>query len=84
MPVMLKNNDATELCITKGQEGFVAGWNAIRGPQGKYVLDTLFICLDNPAKPIKFEGLPENIVPITKATKTITCTYCTKVTCKSL
>jgi hypothetical protein len=34
MPVMIKNNDATELCITKGQEGFVAGWNAIKGPQG--------------------------------------------------
>ena len=25
MPVMIRNNDATELCITKGQEGFVAG-----------------------------------------------------------
>ena len=25
MPVMLRNNDATEICITKGQEGFVAG-----------------------------------------------------------
>ena len=25
MPVMLQNNDATELCITKGQEGIVAG-----------------------------------------------------------
>ena len=23
MPVMIRNNDATELCITKGQEGFV-------------------------------------------------------------
>ncbi|HXP51396.1 MAG TPA: AAA family ATPase, partial [Bacteroidia bacterium] len=26
MPVMIRNNDATELCITKGQEGFVVGW----------------------------------------------------------
>lgn len=28
MPVMLQNNDATEICITKGQEGFVAGWES--------------------------------------------------------
>ena len=75
MPVMLKNNDATELCITKGQEGFVAGWNAIKGPHGKPVLDTLFVHLDKPAKTVKIDGLPENVVPITKATKTVTCTY---------
>jgi len=25
MPVMIRNNDVTELCITKGQEGFIAG-----------------------------------------------------------
>jgi hypothetical protein len=75
MPVMIKNNDATELCITKGQEGFVAGWNAIRGPYNKLVLDTLFVKLDRPAKTIKIDGLPENVVPITRATKTIKCTY---------
>jgi hypothetical protein len=32
MPVMIRNNDATELCITKGQEGFVAGWQDKLGP----------------------------------------------------
>ena len=42
MPVMLHNNDATELCITKGQEGTVAGWQSFVGPHGKLVLDTLF------------------------------------------
>jgi hypothetical protein len=26
MPVIIRNNDATELCITHGQEGFVSGW----------------------------------------------------------
>src|SRR5215471_20565373 len=75
MPVMIRNNDATELCITKGQEGFVAGWNAVKGPHGKPVLDTLFIHLDNPAKNIKIDGLPENVVPIVKATKTVKCIY---------
>jgi len=48
MPVMIRNNDATELCITKGQEGFVVGWQATKGPHGKQVLDTLFIELENP------------------------------------
>jgi hypothetical protein len=28
MPVMIRNNVATELCITKGQEGFVYGWQS--------------------------------------------------------
>jgi hypothetical protein len=31
MPVMLRNNDTTELCITKGQEDTVAGWNSCIG-----------------------------------------------------
>jgi hypothetical protein len=75
MPVMIRNNDATELCMTKGQEGFVVGWNTIKGSYDKPVLDTLFVQLDKPAKPIKIDGLPENVVPITKATKTIKCTY---------
>jgi hypothetical protein len=39
MPVIIRNNDATELCITKGQEGHVAGWQASKGPQGQVVLD---------------------------------------------
>jgi hypothetical protein len=28
MPVIIRNNDATELCITKGREGHVMGWQA--------------------------------------------------------
>ena len=35
MPVMLQNNDATKLCITKGQEGAVAGWQSYIGPHGR-------------------------------------------------
>jgi len=75
MPVMIRNNDVTELCKTKGQEGCVAGWNAIKGPYDKPVLDTLFIQLDKPAKTVKIDGLSDNVVSITKATKTIKCTY---------
>ena len=75
MPVMIRNNDATELCITKGQEGFVAGWQSKQGPHGKRVLDILFVELKNPPKNIHVPGLPENIVPIGMATKTVQCTF---------
>ena len=67
-------NDATELCITKGQEGTVAGWQSYVGPHGKLVLDTLFIHLKTPPHMVKFDGLPENVVPIAKISQTIECT----------
>ena len=75
MPVIIRNNDATELCITKGQEGHVVGWQAGIGIHGKNVLNTLFIKLDKPAKIIKIDGLPENVVPITRGSKSIECTF---------
>jgi hypothetical protein len=50
----------TELCITKGQEGTVAGWQSYVGPHGKLVLDTLFVRLTNPLHMVKFDDLPEN------------------------
>ena len=71
MPVMLHNNDATELCITKGQEGTVAGWQSYIGVHGKLILDTLFVQLTNPPHTVKFDGLPENVVPIAKMSQTI-------------
>jgi len=74
MPVILRNNDATELCITKGQEGTVAGWQSYIGPHGKLVLDTLFVQLTKPPHVVKLDGLPENIVPIAKMSQTIECT----------
>jgi hypothetical protein len=73
--VMIRNNDATELCITKGQEGFVVGWQCYPGPHGKRVLDTLFVQLHNPPKPVQIPGLPANVVPIVKTTKTIPCVF---------
>jgi len=75
MPVIIRNNDATELCITKGQEGHVVEWQAGIGIHGKNVLNTLFIKLDNPAKIVKIDGLPENVVPITRGSKNIECTF---------
>ena len=75
MPVMIRNNDATELSITKGQEGFVVGWKSIQGTHGKTALETLFVQLDNPTKLVQIPGLPDNVVPIVKSTKTIQCQF---------
>jgi hypothetical protein len=75
MPVMIRNNDATELCITKGQEGFVAGWTSHKGVHGKEVLDTLFVKLDKPAKSVKINGLHENVVLIVKSVKCVKCVF---------
>ena len=73
MPVMIRNNDATELCITKGQEGIVAGWQSAKGPSGQNIIDTLFVKLDKPAKTIKLDGLPEDVVPLVRTSKNIQC-----------
>ncbi|KAH7906053.1 hypothetical protein BJ138DRAFT_1016810 [Hygrophoropsis aurantiaca] len=71
IPVMIRNNDATELCITKGQEGTVAGWQEGVGSKGQRVLETLFVQLVNPPSNVKIEGLPLNVVPISKTSRTV-------------
>ncbi|KAJ6629662.1 hypothetical protein B0H10DRAFT_1741073, partial [Mycena sp. CBHHK59/15] len=73
LPVMIRNNDATELCITKGQEATVVGWQASTGPDGQNILDTLFVKLINPPRKFFIPGLEENIVSLGKATKKIWC-----------
>ena len=75
LPVMIRNNDATELCITKGQEGHIVGWKSGIGSRGQVMLDTLFVKLDHPAKNINIEGLPENVVPLIKIKKSVKCTF---------
>src|SRR6202042_1297954 len=69
MHVMIKNNDATKLCITKGQEGFIAGLTSHNSVHGKKVLDILFVKLDKPAKSVTIDGLPDNVVSIVKSVK---------------
>jgi len=71
MPVMIRNNFATELCITRGQEGYVCGWQSTLGTKNQRVLDTLFVKLKDPPKAIKFDDLPENVVPIPKTSTSI-------------
>ena len=73
LPVIIKCNAATELCITNGQEAIVLGWQSKLGSSGQLMLDTLFVELNNPPKIVKIDGLKENVVPITCTTNTITC-----------
>ena len=73
MPVMIRCNNATEICITKGQEGIVYGWQSAVGSHGQTILDTLFVRLLNPPSPVKFDGLPENVVPIPPSTTAVVC-----------
>src|SRR6266446_54310 len=73
MPIMIRNNDATELCITKGQEAIVVGWDSIDGQDGQKVLETLYLELKNPPKTIDLPHLPRNVIPMTRASKKIKC-----------
>ncbi|KAJ7662404.1 hypothetical protein B0H17DRAFT_1162949 [Mycena rosella] len=65
-------NDATEMCITKGQEAAVVSWDESIGPMGQKLLDTLFFKLIDPPRTINIEGLPENIVPLVRTVSYIT------------
>lgn len=69
MPVMIKHNEATELCITNGQDATIAGWQSYLGAWDLPVLDTLFVLLTNPTTPIQIDGLPPNIIPLTRSEK---------------
>jgi hypothetical protein len=79
---MIRNNETTELCITKGQESHVAGWQSSRGPDGQLVLETLFVKLDKPAKDVKIDGLPLNVVPLTKISQSVDCIMPSGITLK--
>ncbi|KAF7982463.1 hypothetical protein HWV62_28017 [Athelia sp. TMB] len=74
MPVMIRYNEATECCITKGAEATVVGWDAGSESHGMPVLDTLFVELKNPPIAVQIEGLPSNIVPISRRQDDVVCT----------
>ncbi|KAF5317458.1 hypothetical protein D9758_018660 [Tetrapyrgos nigripes] len=73
MPIMIRTNLATEICITKGQEGTVYGWTSSVGSRKQRMLDTLFVKLTNPPNKVRIPGLPLNVVPITRS---LVSTYC--------
>ncbi|KAI9059282.1 hypothetical protein FKP32DRAFT_1580415 [Trametes sanguinea] len=73
MPILLKYNEATELCVTNGAEATVVDWHAHTIPGDWYVLDVLFVRLTNPPRPLQLPGLPPNVVPLTRTKKTVKC-----------
>jgi hypothetical protein len=68
---MIRTNYATELCMTRGQEGYIHGWQTTTGSQGQRMLDTLFVKLKTPPSTIQIDGLPENVVPVCPTTNSI-------------
>ena len=73
LPVMIRHNEATECCITKGAEATVVSWQTTKGSEGQQMLDTLFVKLKNPPKMVKINGLPDNVVPLTRHSTAVTC-----------
>ena len=73
MPIMIRNNAATEMCITKGHEAFVYAWQSHKLADGKDVLDILFVELANPPLPVKLGGLPLNVVPLVRTSVVTNC-----------
>ena len=73
MPVMIRNNAATEMGITKGQEAIVHSWDSHKTTDGRDMLDTLFVELSNPPFPVKLDDLPLNVIPLTRTSVTTCC-----------
>lgn len=73
MPVMIKNNEATECGVTNGAEGIVVGWKAKVITGNKYSLDVVFVKLTSPPNPITLDGLSENVVPIAHQSQAVSC-----------
>lgn len=72
MPIMIRYNAATEMCITKGQEAVVYGWDSHKHGD-KDVLDTLFVKLVNPPTPTSLDDLPQNVVPLLRTSVSSNC-----------
>ncbi|OJT04379.1 hypothetical protein TRAPUB_4922, partial [Trametes pubescens] len=73
MPVLLKYNEATELCATNGAEAVVESWDCHTGRHGKLILDTLYVRLSKPPRNMQLPGLPPNVVPLVRNKKTVSC-----------
>ncbi|KZT08011.1 uncharacterized protein LAESUDRAFT_605977, partial [Laetiporus sulphureus 93-53] len=73
MPVMLKSNEATELCATNGAEGYVYSWDSHRDGDGHDILDTLFVRLKSPPQAVQIEGLPANVIALTRSKTRVKC-----------
>ncbi|KAF8802941.1 hypothetical protein BYT27DRAFT_7111048 [Phlegmacium glaucopus] len=72
IPIMIRNNAAIEMAITKGQEAIVHAWDSHKA-DGRDILDTLFVELSNPPVPVKLDDLLLNVIPLTRTSVTTCC-----------
>jgi hypothetical protein len=66
MPVIIRINAATEICITKGQDAVVVDWIDEEIDEDHKALKVLFVKLVNPPQSVQIPGLPVNVVPLTR------------------
>ncbi|KAI0643360.1 hypothetical protein C8Q79DRAFT_887162, partial [Trametes meyenii] len=74
MPVVLKQNEATELGATNGAAATVVGWNSHTDEGGREYLDVLFVQLVcPPSGDVQLSGLPINVIPIAQTKRGVQC-----------
>jgi hypothetical protein len=73
MPVIIRYNNATELCITRGQEARVVGWtySLIPAFHDRKRLEVLYVELTKPPHSVKLPNLPINVVPLTRMAQSV-------------
>ena len=73
MPVLIRHNEATELCMTRGQEARVVGWTSVGVPKypGRRSLDVLYVELVKPPHQVNLPHLPKNVVPLTRIAEAV-------------
>ncbi|KAI0037523.1 hypothetical protein FA95DRAFT_1585574 [Auriscalpium vulgare] len=73
LPVMIKRNEATEVCVTNGAEGTVVGWQSHALDDRREALDVVFVKLTKPPTNVQLKDLPENVVPLAQQSTPIKC-----------
>ena len=63
------------MCIMKGQEGVMYAWQSHKRPNNKDMIDTLFVELANLPTPVKMDGLPQNVIPLTRTAVITNCKF---------
>jgi len=74
MPFIIRNNDATELCITKGRKAMLWDGKRVEAYMATCI-EHAFIKTRQTCKDGKIDGLPENVVPITRGSKCRVCLF---------
>ena len=72
MPIIIRRNEAIELCITNEAEAAIYDWSFERLNE-KDVLTTVFVKLTNPSKTVTLPGLSKNVVSLSRRTESIRC-----------